>query len=167
MFDEFRIDSRIRRLFLLGFSAGGHYSLLLSIHAKSKHHGLILAYPVVSSKASIRHEHSFRMLLGDRFEPYLNEVSLEDANFEHHPPVFLWHTMDDAVVKVENAFALVQSLRAYHVPVELHVFASGPHGLSLATKEVAFQHQDPLQFEHEYQHVAKWLDLALSWLSKQ
>lgn len=160
-------DSRIQRVFLLGFSAGGHYALLLSIHTKMKHCGLLLAYPVVSSKEAIRHDHSFRMLLGEHFEQYIKEVSLEDANFEQHPPVFLWHTMDDSVVKVENALTLVDSLRAYQVPVELHIFASGVHGLSLATKEVAFDHQDPIEFEQQNHHVSKWLDLAVSWLKRQ
>jgi len=167
LLETFVNDQRIQRVFLLGFSAGGHYALLLSIHTKIKHQGLILAYPVVSSKEAIRHDHSFHMLLGDQMDEYIEECSLEDANFEHHPPVFLWHTMDDSVVNVENSFVLVDSLRSYQVPVELHIFESGPHGLSLATRDVAFEHLDPVEFEKKHQHVSKWLDLAVSWLKRQ
>jgi dipeptidyl aminopeptidase/acylaminoacyl peptidase len=44
------------------------------------------------------------------------------------PPTFLLHTSTDAVVPPEHA-AYYGALRAAKVPVEMHIFENGAHGL--------------------------------------
>ena len=48
------------------------------------------------------------------------------------PPAFLWQTLDDELVPVENSILYTRACRKAGVPCELHLFRSGKHGLSLA-----------------------------------
>jgi len=48
------------------------------------------------------------------------------------PPTFLWHTVEDAAVPVENALLFAAALRRAGVPFDLHVYERGRHGLGLA-----------------------------------
>ena len=65
------------------------------------------------------------------------------------PPAFLFHTADDPGVAVENSLAFARALHAAGVPVELHVFPKGPHGVGLAP-------QDPV--------LSQWPKLCAAWL---
>ena len=59
-------------------------------------------------------------------------VSPLDASF-HTPPCFIWHTVEDAAVPVENSLMFVSALQKNDVPFELHVYPKGRHGLGLNT----------------------------------
>ncbi|MFO0948448.1 MAG: prolyl oligopeptidase family serine peptidase [Planctomycetota bacterium] len=48
------------------------------------------------------------------------------------PPAFLFHTSDDATVSWENSILYYQAMRSAGVPVELHLYEHGKHGLGLA-----------------------------------
>ena len=65
------------------------------------------------------------------------------------PPAFIWHTAGDAGVNVINSYRYAEKLRTLNVPVEMHIFPYGPHGLGLAPK---------------HPHVAQWSGLLLNWL---
>lgn len=145
--DEYAIDRN--GIFVLGFSAGGHLAASLGVfwHEKwleellgadkleMRPDGMILCYPVISSK-QYGHMESFENLLGDEnTEEMRNYLSLEDHVTEMFPPAFIWHTYEDETVPVENSFLMAGALRKAGVSCELHIFPHGSHGLSLAKEE--------------------------------
>jgi len=87
----------------------------------------------------------------DRLNP-VHQVSRET------PPSFIWHTADDELVPLENSLELATALKKAGVPLELHVFAHGRHGLALADERTA---SDPGQI---HPPVQAWTGLALTWL---
>jgi len=147
--DEFRVDPN--RLFICGFSAGGHLCGSLGVHYKSdklllggeytnisnRPDGMILSYPVISS-GEHAHRGSFQALLGmnPTFEE-LESMSLEKQITRDTPPTFIWHTATDDVVPVENSYLFAQGCKNNSVAYELHVFRKGKHGMSLANEKWA------------------------------
>lgn len=148
--EEFAIDPE--KICVMGFSAGGHLAASLGVFwnrpelakqvalepALFRPHRLILCYPVITS-GPLCHQESFENLLGCAREenPALWEaVSLERQVSAEVPPVFLWHTVEDGSVPVENSMLFAAALRRAGVPFELHLYGHGGHGLSLATEEI-------------------------------
>ncbi|PJM76471.1 alpha/beta hydrolase [Bifidobacterium felsineum] len=159
---------------VLGFSAGGHLAANLATVAGDddlREHGydpdeirpdaLMLAYPVITS-GEYAHRGSFQYLLGS----HVHDQSMRDKlSIEKHidaktPPVFVWHTMTDSSVPVENTLMLIRACHVAGVSVEAHLFPEGRHGLSLANEETAY-HGSP---EHIVPAVQSWPDLATRWL---
>ena len=69
----------------------------------------MLAYPVITT-GQFAHRGSFQYLLGSQAH---NQAMLDKLSIEKHidaktPPVFVWHTMTDAGVPVENTLMLIQ-----------------------------------------------------------
>ena len=54
--------------------------------------------------------------------------TLEDKITPVTPPVFVWHTMEDETVPVENTLLLLNALHKAGVPCEAHLFEKGCHG---------------------------------------
>ena len=134
------------KIAILGFSAGGHLAVSAatvfdagkpdaadSIDRQScRPDALIACYPVVTF-GEFRHDGSMRNLLGQEVDERLRQyLSLENRVTAQTPPTFLWHTGDDEGVPVENSLLLAAALRRCRVPVALHVFPHGQHGLGLA-----------------------------------
>ncbi|GDY12450.1 acetylesterase [Planctomycetota bacterium] len=147
---------------ILGFSAGGHLAAscatLYSIVGHDpdpelntwspRPDALIACYPVISA-GEHRHAGSFKNLIGEPLDPDLGDLlSLERSVQASNPPTFIWHTADDNAVPVENALLFTAALRRLRVPVELHVFANGRHGLGLAPETPC----------------AAWTGLCATWL---
>jgi acetyl esterase/lipase len=152
------------RLGILGFSAGGHLAATTGTHFDagrpdapdpidrmgSRPDFMVLAYPVMSMAAAYAHRGSVQNLLGDAPDPRLAEdLSNERRVTDETPPAFLFHTADDASVSVENSLVFVQALHQAGVPVELHVFPKGKHGVGLAPG-------DPV--------LSQWPGLCAAWL---
>ena len=143
---EWNIDSQ--KIIIAGFSAGGHLAASLGVswhneaiyrpYGLSSHqiqpNGLLLSYPVISSK-TYGHKDSFLNLLGENYEAEHHLHSLEDLVTGHTPKSFIWHTDEDDLVVAENSLNFVLNLRKAKVPVEFHLFTQGGHGLSLANYE--------------------------------
>lgn len=122
---------------------------------------LILSYPVITG-GEYAHRGSFERLLGPTPEERaLRWFSLETQVTAETPPTFLWQTATDDSVPVQNSLLFAQSLMQAHVPVELHIYPKGAHGLSLATEEVEQLAKGRLRDDH----VAGWFDVMLDWLS--
>ena len=162
------------KIAVIGFSAGGHLAASLGVHwnkpwlaggvgipeGMNRPNALVLAYPVISSGPRA-HRGSFQNLLGDRASAEAHRMmSLEKQAGSHVPPVFLWHTVADGLVPVENSLLFAGALREAGVPFELHLFPNGGHGLALATAETGSEEGgiDP--------HVAGWMRLCLEWLAE-
>ena len=149
--DEWHIDPH--NIAVMGFSAGGHLATCLCTDAcveELQAHGyepsavrpdaLALGYPVITS-GRFAHRGSFNALLGERSgdEELLDRLSLEHHVTPDTPPTFVWHTVTDADVPVDNTLLLVGALRRHQVPVEAHLFPTGKHGLSLGTTETMYR----------------------------
>lgn len=158
-----------------GFSAGGHLAASLGVHwnkpylaevpgidaAKTRPDGLILSYPVISS-GKFSHRGSFTNLLGDNPPTELmREMSLEHQVTEETPPTFLWHTVEDESVPVENSLFFANALREKGIPFEQHLYPRGAHGISLATSETS---RTP---DQDDSHIATWMGLCIQWLRER
>lgn len=162
---EIKDNPLVNHMYILGFSAGAHFAMMLST-SSNLIDKTILAYPVVSSDSKIRHEGSIKNLLGSLDSKWIHDVSLEKQIHKNMKSVFIMHTADDQSVPVENSLVLAEALSAYDIPFELHIYPKGRHGLSLATKDVSFEDMDPEQFENENKDVAGWFDLALAFMKR-
>lgn len=142
--EEYHIDPD--NIAIGGFSAGGHLALTAAAFWNNpeiqSHVGnpgslvrpnkLVLSYPVVSS-GPYAHRGSFEHLLNDRAKDsaILQHFSMETQITEDFPPVFLWHTDTDMTVPVENSLLLAMALKEKQIPMEMHIYPEGPHGLSM------------------------------------
>ncbi len=155
------------KVIVIGFSAGAHLVSLASIKYKeysyeAKANLNILCYPVTLSNDYFTHRSTFEYLLGDKVKDIdaLEEVDIVKNVTSDFPPTFLWHTANDEAVPVFNSLKLCEKLIMLGVKVEYHIFPSGVHGLSVATKESA------LDDERKYNpYVSRWFDMALDFIS--
>lgn len=130
----------------IGFSAGGHLcgtlGTLYDGEAVSdigpgellRPDVLGLCYPVAVSWGRT-HEKSFENVSGgDR--ALRERLSLEKLVRADMPPVFLWHTREDASVPCRNSLVLACALEEAGVDFVLHLYHRGGHGLSNADETV-------------------------------
>lgn len=138
------------RIFAIGFSAGGHLAGSLALMTKDKKvldtlgvtsedlkiKGVVLSYPVTTALLPT-HKGSFEYLTGMPFdeipEDLKKKYSLEENVDENSPPAFIWHTAKDNVVPVIGSLNLATKYVEKGVPVTIHVYPYGCHGISLAT----------------------------------
>ena len=144
------------KIAVCGFSAGGHLALsgaVLDIpgeRAQPRPDAVILGYPVVTA-GQYAHRGSFVQLAGSTDPAAQQAFGLEDKITPQTPPVFVWATMEDATVPVENTLMLVSALHRAGVPCEAHLFEKGVHGTSISTAEV----DQPSRHRHH------WVELAV------
>jgi acetyl esterase/lipase len=159
---DWRLDPA--RIGIIGFSAGGHLAMTASTHfdngnagaadavdrAGSRPDFAVLGYPVISMTEEWTHKGSRTNLLGDNPDPELaRSLSGEKAVTKDTPPTFLFQTTEDTVVPAENAVHYYLALHKAGVPVEMHVFEKGPHGVGLANDDAA---------------LSEWSKLLANWL---
>ena len=130
------------RVAALGFSAGGHLCGTLGTLFDSpalsdlgtpeqlRPDGLCLCYPVAVSWGRT-HEGSFENLCGDD-AALRQRLSLDKLVRPDMPPVFLWHTREDATVPCRNSLILARAMEEAEVDFVMHLYRSGKHGLSTA-----------------------------------
>jgi acetyl esterase/lipase len=148
---------------ILGFSAGGHLASTAATHfapgrtaardpverQSCRPDAAILCYAVITF-GRFRHHDTMVNLLGKRPPKELRRsLSNELQVTPRTPPVFLWHTADDAAVPVKDSLLFAEALSRNKVPFELHVFPHAPHGAGLASG-------DPV--------VGQWPALCAKWL---
>lgn len=162
--EEWGIDPE--KVILEGDSAGGHAAAMAAVFWKdtdrfpeagesARPNALILGYPVISAD-KFGHPWSISNLVGteDYGEDAVEAYSAERHVGPHVPPCFLWHSVGDKVVSMENSCVFAQKLREHGVPFELHLFSTGWHGLGLGNAEVGGVEPN----------AAQWFPMALSWL---
>jgi acetyl esterase/lipase len=152
------------RIGMMGFSAGGHLTATAGTHfdagksdapdpierVSSRPDFLILGYPVISFDPAVAHAGSVRNLLGDNPDPKLIEDLSNDLRVTAQtPPTFLFHTTNDNGVPVENSVRFYLALRKARVPVEMHLFENGPHGVGMALSDPS---------------LSVWPSLLMNWL---
>ena len=156
--EEWHVDPE--KIFVCGFSAAGHlccslgefwnqefvYGAIGKTPEAIRPSGLILCYPVITAGGAA-HRGSFEALLGeDAYDPEKRkEQSLELQVTKDTPPTFLWHTEPDDCVPVENSLFFFEALHKNKIPVEMHIYPAGGHGLSLANEETKRQDGSGIQ----------------------
>ena len=163
--DKYNIDPE--KIVVMGFSAGGHLASSAAVHfndfdiagekdevslVSPRPDAAVLCYPVISSDKEIAHLPSFERLLGDEYEnEKMRKFFSSEKQIKHDtPPVFLWHTAEDATVNVINSLEFAKGLRNKGIPFELHIFPYGRHGLSLA-------------YDYEDERISEWTKSCENW----
>ena len=159
---EWQLDPA--RIGIMGFSAGGHLAMSASTmfdagnlrasdsidRAGSRPDFAVLGYPVITMTEAWTHQGSKQNLLGDNPDTALaRRLSGERAVTKETPPTFIFHTNEDPAVPAENSLHYMLALRQAGVPVELHVFEKGPHGVGLANDSAS---------------LSPWSALLATWL---
>jgi len=137
--DEFNIAAN--KLGIMGSSAGGHLTAhtLTAWHTYDSPVSLrpdfgILCYPVILSTGQYTHAGSMQNLAGETpSADLLKSLSPDKQVSSQTPPCFLWHTVEDASVPVENSLQFASALRQHNIPFELHIYPNDRHGLGLET----------------------------------
>ena len=152
---------------MMGFSAGGHLTATAGTHFDGGRPGasdpidrqgsrpdfLILAYPVITMEEPEAHQGSRQSLLGDHPSAELvRELSAEKQVTGETPPTFLFTTTDDKTVPALNSVMFYSALVRVGVPVEMHIFQHGNHGLGLAPGNA---------------QLSVWPDLLIKWMRER
>lgn len=156
------------QIVVAGFSVGGHIAALYGDYwasdflaqasgsqpATRKPAAIILGYPVIRLDAGFPKTKADALAITNDLAFYAADTHVTAQN----PPTFMWVTDDDEMVPSRNSLYYATALNAANIPLELHVFDHGPHGLALANSLTAWRSGTDLP------HVAKWFDLATEWL---
>jgi acetyl esterase/lipase len=161
------------RIGIWGFSAGGHLASSAGTHfdAGAKDAAdpidrqscrpdfLILSYPVISMENGVTHQGSRNNLLGANPDPKMVEQFSNDKQVtKDTPPTFIFHTSADTAVLPENAVRFYLACKKAGVPVELHMYEKGRHGVGLG--------RDPKWTGGE-QSLAGWPDRLADWMKSR
>ncbi|HEY3136374.1 MAG TPA: alpha/beta hydrolase, partial [Blastocatellia bacterium] len=162
--EKWKLDSH--RIGVMGSSAGGHLASTALTHfdvgdpkaadpidrTSSRPDLGILCYPVITMGPNT-HAGSKKNLLGDNPDPKLVELlSNEKQVTKDTPPTFIFHTVEDTTVKLENSIEFAAALRRAGVSFSLHVFPKGAHGIGLGGAQWDPEHRHPWTIE-----CALWL----------
>ncbi|MCH2360660.1 MAG: alpha/beta hydrolase [Pirellulales bacterium] len=153
MADEMRVD--VNRVGVLGFSAGGH----LTVMSGTKYDEL--AYPKSDAIDEISARPNFICpiycaYLGNNYSDNKPELGDLVKITKETPPAFLAVTFDDVHRGVQSAL-LVAEYKKAGVPAEAHIYAKGGHGYGIRPTG------NPVETWHH--RLAEWLESS-GWLTK-
>ena len=159
---KYQIDPN--KIAVMGSSAGGHLAASIStIYDKnnldSMPNAQILCYPVTDFES---HSGSYENLLGENIKGYKSFCPINLAN-EHTPPAFIWHTSSDGLVDVKGSYRYATRLSELGVPVEMHIYPIGDHGLGLAKGLYGSGTEDYIQ--RWVEDLERWLKLN-KWINE-
>ncbi len=158
------------KIAIMGFSAGGHlaahYSTMFDckevreVFPESKCvNASVLCYPVISADFSKTHQGSFFNLLGHKPDAEEEKYFSCERNVKPTtPPAFIWHTAEDGCVPVANSLIYAKALTDNKVPVELHIYPFGGHGLSTCDEQTCDGMNEIIAYNHA------WIDSMKNWL---
>lgn len=168
--EKWKLDPK--RIGVMGSSAGGHLASTLLTHFDAGHAEAadaidqqssrpdlgILCYPVITMGENT-HAGSKKNLLGDNPSPQVVKLLSNELQVtKDTPPCFLYHSVEDTVVPVENSIAFASALRAAGVPFDLHIYEKGAHGCGLGMKVYA---------PYEPEKLHPWTKDCLFWLKQR
>lgn len=168
-----------KRIFICGFSAGGHLAAwsgtdwntpevrnAVGVSSGSsperinRPDGMILCYPVIDA-GEYAHRGSIRNLSGHEMptEEDVLKYSVDRHVDENTCPAFIWHTFSDGTVPIMNSIMMQTALAKAGIPFESHIFPEGGHGLSLCNEFTSTGREGLLN-----PHCEIWMDLAVKWI---
>lgn len=169
------------KIVVCGFSAGGHLAgstgILWNIpevrdaigvtdgsapEGINRPNGIILCYAVITA-GEYTHAKSIYNIAGR--EDY-DENDVERFSLERHvdsttPPMFIWHTLGDRGVHIQNPLQLIEAYAKNAIPFEAHIYPYGPHGMALCNK-VTWEGKP----ENLSDHIGSWKDLSVEWINE-
>ena len=131
------------KIAVIGFSAGGHLAAAAATMSCNRPNAAILAYPAAGS--DIRN---------------CNPTAPDTIAYvdENTCPCFLFATRTDELVSVDNTIGFMAALSKANIAFESHVYAYGPHGVSVCNSAV----QAP--WVSMCNRVPHWVDDSVEWL---
>ena len=155
--DEYLIDENM--ISVIGFSAGGHLvaslatmwdeELCAGFNAKVS--SVILGYPVITA-GEYAHLGSLENISRSGYPAEF--WSLENRVKPSTVPCFIFHSADDPTVPLDNALLYMSALRKNGVFFESHIYPTGGHGFSTATREVG----------SDFPHDRDWVEMSLEFI---
>lgn len=164
--DEWCINPR--QIAVCGFSAGGHLAASLGTLFNDEKFlrvypnglcvrpdAMILGYPVILAN-EFTHKESISCVSGNApvGSPEFCYFGLDQHVDSETPPAFVWHTAADSLVPAQNSIQFAMALLNAGVPVEMHLFPDGYHGMSVCTKETGSFHP----------YNGRWVAWSVEWL---
>lgn len=162
--EKFGIDPQ--KIAVMGSSAGGHLAAMEATY-KERIDGecsdeidnvdfipnaQILCYPVILAYGNeFAHTGSYTKLLGEENLSFAPKIDPAANVCETTPQAFIWHTAEDSNVNVINSYEYAKTLRLKNVPVEMHIFPFGKHGLGILRAP---------------EHVKQWTVLLENWFKE-
>ena len=164
-----------KRVFAVGFSAGGHLCYALATMyeypevkavfgekcALVRPTGIISGYGVAILNRN-KPSGTYRIFAAkDEFtEADVERLSIEKIVTPTSSPMFIWHTAEDKSVNQDVAMIMGMALKRVGVPHYVAVYPYGGHGSSLATEITAREGRSDIQ-----PLAANWTGAAAAWLS--
>ena len=142
---KYGVDSN--RVGVLGFSAGGHLTVMAGVQFDTKCYEPSDA----ADKRSARPDFIcpiYAAYLGDNYEDDKAELSSLVTVTKDTPPTFMAVTWDDKFRGAQSAL-LFSRLREHDVPAELHAYSAGGHGYGLGKPD---------------ERISDWPDQLKSWM---
>ena len=122
-----------RHIGFMGFSAGGHLTMLAALNIPNIEWAAPI-YPVVSMSEDCTHRRSRRALLGEYGKgnaDLRDSLSIERRITAACPPVFLVNCVDDPVVDYRNSVLLDKALTERGIPHTYIQYKTGGHGFGV------------------------------------
>lgn len=143
--DKWKIDPD--RLGTLGFSAGGHLTLMSGVQYNTKCYDRVDEADDVSCRPNFICP-IYCAYLGNGYNDKVVELGKLVAVTKDTPPTFMAVTWDDSMRGAQSAL-LFARLREHKVPAELHAYAKGGHGYGIRPSDNPVSNWN--------QHLAAWL----------
>lgn len=174
-YEEYHID--INAISLMGFSAGGHLAASASAFwqdnnmAKAinvsnddiKVNGCLLGYPVISTTRG--HLETIENITKN--EPKLKELlSIDKQVTKDFPKTFIWHTVFDSVVDLDNSLLLAKALHDHKIFMEVHFYPMLEHGQSLAESYVYLKDYLSKEDFEKMKYNRQWVDQAIHFIKE-
>lgn len=94
-------------------------------------------------------------------EQQIYDYSLQNHVSDKCCPAFIWHGAEDELILPQNSLKFATVMHEQGVNCELHIYASGGHGLALGSK-VTSNH--PWELVPEVQN---WMEMSITWINNQ
>lgn len=149
------------KLNVIGFSAGGHLAATCNNRLNNLINKVVLAYPAIGFSEVANQLYLTDLEKLDEEGQAAAKLFLQDPILEISDKckdTFIWMTYTDDVVPADGVLKYAQKMREFNVPLELHFFGHGGHGLSLAKENTAVFPGQVIP------RISSWVELMDSWL---